>query len=208
MKKEIIILISSIIIALEIGFIIGYKSVKIPTPETIIKTEYIKGDVITEQILVKTPPVTIPPDTLNILEACIESGLYTEVFPHDTVFQTTHDTVTVIITDWATKKHYEQTLWDTDTTGTCAVNVDIQYNDLQNLSYTYTPVTKSTVQNTVIVKERTFQPIVGAGILTNSSYTISAGAMFRERYGIMASYQHPFTNSKDYTFGLQALFMF
>lgn len=200
MKKYIVYFIVACVLSL-LGFYAGYKSVKLPEP--IIKTEvkYVKGETVHDSITI-VKPVIIKPDTLDILAFCIESGLV----PKDTV--TVHDTVTLMIQDWASKKHYQQTLWDNDTTGTCTINMDLQYNTLQNLTYTYTPIITNTLTTEIIKKERIFQPIIGAGLTTNNNYLLSLGALYRERFGIMALYQHPFTGNKDYTLGIQALVMF
>lgn len=198
-QRNLVLLLLMGILSLLLGLFVGTKLTKEPEVKTVTEVRYIKGDTIVDSVYVDRP-VVVKPDTLDFLKACLEAGLV----PKDTVQLTIRDTI-MVLNDWASKKHYEQTLWSTDTTGTCTVAVDLQYNNLQNLSYQYTPVYRQT--STVVVKQRLFQPYVGAGISTSKDWLVSAGAIFHQHYGVMATYQQPF-GVKDPTIALQALYVF
>jgi hypothetical protein len=170
------------------GFFIG----KQREPEVITNTvtEYVELPPIHDTIPVPKPyKVVEPADTVDIIKKCIENGLFAELFPPrpDTVFVTKEDT-SAVIKDWATQRHYAETLFDIDTVGKCSINADVQYNRLSNLSYEFIPIQKQT--QTTIRTTRTFLPYVGAGLSTNATYSAQGGVFYKQDAGVAIQYNY------------------
>lgn len=180
------------VVLLAIGFFIGRKTVKIPKPETI--TEYITLPPIHDSIPYPKPVyVESPIDTAKIIQQCIADGIYQELWPTDTITINKNDT-TAIMADWATKRAYKEVLFDSDTLGNCSVDIDVQYNRIRSLEYTFVPVQKN-VNNTVY-QQKSFEPFVGVNGLFSTDGTrdfllgVNAGAYFKNKYGVNVQYQH------------------
>jgi hypothetical protein len=207
---KILIIIVVIILLFLGGFLVGRKTMKVKT-ETII--EYVQLPPIHDTIT-QFKPKYIPADTANIIEACIEKGLYTELFPwkHDTVF-TAKDT-TLILADWASRREYAETLFDTDTLGKLDVNIGIQYNRMDTLSYTFTPIQKQTT--TIIVKEPVFEPFLGGGLsvgidknkVATPGAAVQLGAFIKQNYGVSLQYQYMFGNIQNHVVTAEFLYKF
>lgn len=192
------------------GFLAGRKSVKIKT-ETIV--EYVQLPPIHDTIT-QFKPKYIPADTASIIETCIANGLYAELFPwkHDTVF-TYRDTL-LMLADWASRREYAETLFDIDTVGKLDINIGVQYNRMDTLSYVFTPIQK---QTTVIVeKERIFEPFLGGGISVGIDASKNAtpgagvqiGAFVKQNYGISLQYQYLFGNIQNHVVTAEFLYKF
>jgi hypothetical protein len=200
--KEIVTYIVVIVILLLIGFFIGRKTTE---GKVIIETEYITLPQIHDTISAPYPvEVKKPVDTVRIIQDCLKKGIYTELFPYkketDTVY-TSRDTAQIIY-DWASVRTYKETLFDTDTVGKCEIGVSIQYNRLDTVVYTYTPVQRQTT----ITKEkiRTISPFIGVGLSTSvaprgevgwhTSVDLEAGLFVKEKYGVGLEYQYEVLN--------------
>ena len=95
-----------------VGFYIGRKTVKIPKPKTVI--EYVEAEPI-HDTLYKTKPIAVkaPIDTDNIIRACIEDGIYKELWPKEKEFiAITKEDTTAIMVDWATERRYKETIFN------------------------------------------------------------------------------------------------
>lgn len=207
--KNILIGLAIVLICLAIGFFVG-RAVKKET--TKIEIRYEKGDPIHDTITVSGPvAVTEPIDTAKIIQQCIANGIYYELFPDKTVVDTQYIEITksdtsAILVDWATAKAYEEILFDLDTLGRCDISLSVQYNRLADLSYTYTPVQKTTTVTTI--KKKWFSPFIGVGIMTNPTDfanslmpSVNAGFFIKERYGVNLQYAR-YIKAKEHIIGL------
>lgn len=180
------------------GFLIGRYSIK---PQTITKTEYVKGDTIESIIEVEVPVKEYyPVDTTDIIKQCVKDGVYVHLFPKiiDTQYVIQEVDTLKILADWATKREYQETLFDADTLGTCKVKMDVQYNRLYNIEYSYTP-TQKVITNTITQIKR-FEPFVSFGVLSQPSVLGEVGFYAKEHYGISGLYQYD-TSLKKHYFG-------
>lgn len=186
------------------GFFTGRKTLN---AKEIIKTEYIKGDTIKETIFAPLPNnVERPIDTLNIIKKCIEDGIYQELWPNKVItkyINTTAEDTIKIVNDWATKRKYDELLFKSDTLGTCSVNVELQYNRLRFLNYSFEPVTKKIIEQKIKVKA--FSPFVGLGYITNPwdefddpLLNLTFGTFLKEKYGLQLHFMHKLNTNKDY----------
>jgi len=189
-----------------IGFFVGRKTVKIPSPNEVIK--YIELPPIHDSIPKPVPYfVTEPVDTLDIIKQCIADGIYAELWPTkvDTVKVPTTADTTAILADWATKRFYSTTLFSSDTLGTCIVDTEIQYNRMKYMKYEYKPKQKEVSTESYQIKA--FSPFIG---ITGTCPTdgrrdfligATAGAYIKEKFGIQASYQHSVYDNTAYVSG-------
>ena len=189
------------------GFFIGRSTIK---EIEIVRTEYIKGDTITNTIEKPIPDyIEKPIDTLNIIKDCIKNGIYQELWPEKLIteyIQTTSDDTLRIIQDWATKRTYEELLFQTDTIGTCNVKLELQYNRLKSVMYNYQPIIKKVVEEKY--KIRTFSPFIGIGYMTNPwdevknpLFNLNGGVFIKEKYGIQVNFMHMLKSKNDYVGG-------
>ena len=181
-----------VLVLLGIGFYAGRKTVKIPKPGTV--TEYITLPPIHDTIPDPKPYyVEKPIDTAGVIQQCIKDGIYQELWPEKIVEINNVDT-TALLADWATKRAYKEVLFDSDTLGNCSVDIDVQYNRIRSLEYTFVPVQKN-VNNTVY-QQKSFEPFVGVNGLFSTDGTrdfllgVNAGAYFKNKYGVNVQYQH------------------
>lgn len=187
MSKKKIWLIIGIVIGCALLFIGGiYVGKKTVPVKVITKTKYLPGEPI-HDVIDNPVPVYIakPIDTANLIKQCVADGIFSELFPEkiitDTLYLMKEDT-TKIMADWATKREYEETLFDVDTLGKLKINTYTQYNRLGSIDYTFTPVIKQ--QTTEIYNVRKFSPFVGAGLSTFPSYDAEVGFFYRESVGV------------------------
>jgi hypothetical protein len=172
-------------------FVLGFFTYKwTHKPEVITEIKYIKGETIHDSIPVPYPDIEyIEPDTVDVIKRALASGRFSALFPqaiHDTLLVTSTDT-SLVLHDWASLRHYKDTLLNDDTLGFLAVSADVQYNRMFNLGYTLTPVQK-TVTNEVKTKHR-YVPYLGAGIITNPAVVAQAG-LFIDNWGFAGQYQY------------------
>ena len=189
------------------GFFFGRDSVKI---KEIIKTEYIKGDTIRDTLYTPIPKyIELPIDTIDIIKACIKDGIYQELWPEKVITEyikvSVKDT-TKMLEDWATKRIYDETLFNHDTIGTCKIKMDVQYNRWNVINYKYIPVIKKINETKYHVK--TFSPFIGVGYLTNNYddirdplMTINGGFFIKEKYGFQLQVIHGLKSKNDYLGG-------
>ena len=208
--KEIVGYVAIIIILLLIGFFVGRKTTE---GKVTVETKYMTlppiHDTVPYPYLVE---VNKPIDTANIIQDCVKKGIYAELFPYkketDTVY-TNRDT-TQIVYDWASVRKYKETLFDIDTVGKCEVNISVQYNRLDTMIYTYTPIRRQTT----ITKEkiRTVSPFIGVGVSTSvapsgevgkhTSVDLEAGLFVKEKYGVGLEYQYEVLNGSHNVGGM------
>jgi hypothetical protein len=211
--KKILKYVAIVLGCLAIGFFGGRLTVK-EKVRTIVK--YISGPTVIGNVEMPKPQKETPPlDTLNLMKQIIKDGIYKELWPEEVVteyVEVTKDDTTAVLVDYATNRYYSETLFDSDTLGTCSVDFNVQYNRMTSLSYKYTPVIKqiTTTQD----KVKLFSPFVGVGGLVGMNGSdaiplakIDVGIFIKEKYGFEANYQHDFQNNINY-YGGTVLFKF
>ena len=212
---------SKAILAVALGaglFIGGYYTCKKTMPVKIVEhTVYEKLPPIHDSI---PYPVyiseTVPVDPARIIQQCVRDGVFTELFPErirtitDTLYLEKSDT-SQILADWATKRDYEETLFDRDTLGTMTVRTSVQYNRLGTLHYDFTPVRKLVTREIYTVRK--ILPFVGAGASTYPSVNAEAGLFWKQSWGFSVQgnyYLAPnrYAEAPQYDFGVKVLKMF
>ena len=186
------------------GFYVGRKTVK----EKVIKwTKYEKGKKI-EVFKDSLVPVYVnkPIDTTNVILAAIKSGNFNDLFPvrENIIYITKQDTSAVLL-DWMTERIYDELLFDIDTVGTERIKMKVQYNRLQAINATFTPVIKNVSEKEISVKR--FSPFAGGGITTSSEIAATGGLFFNDRYGVQAIYEYDWSIHR-HTAGLVLLYKF
>jgi len=215
MKTEVkyIIVAVVIVVIFLLGLYIGRKTVKVNES---VHTEYITLPPVHDSIPIEKPSKQVPPDTARIIEDCVKKGLYSELFPYKEVTDTVYTDVDTanILKDWATERFYAESLFDIDTVGKCDIDVQIQYNRLSSLKYTYTPIQKQS--NTVIIKEKTFEPFIGGGITIGvdrekkltEGVALQGGFYVKQKYGVSLQYQYLFGDIQNHEITGQFLYKF
>lgn len=208
--KDIVAYVVIIIILLLIGFFIGRKTTE---GKVTVETKYITLPPIHDTVPDPYPiEVKKPIDTASIIQDCVKKGIYVELFPYkketDTVY-TSRDTAQIVY-DWASVRKYKETLFNIDTLGKCEVDISVQYNRLDTMMYTYTPIQ----EQTTITKEkiRTVSPFIGVGVSTSvapsgevgkhTSVDIEAGLFVKEKYGVGLEYQYEILNGSHNVGGM------
>lgn len=213
-KWMVIAAIAVVILTWFAGFFIGRKTVKDPKPT--IVTEYIKGDDVHDTIVRPEPySVVMPFDTADVIKQCVRDGIYAELFPVRIItkyVEVTRDDTTTIMRDWAAKRTYKETLFESDTVGSCDVTVEVQYNRVRGIGYNYKPIYKTVTITRYDVKA--FSPFLGIG-LSGGPYSTSmdlggnimAGSFFKEKVGAYVQYTRMMGSKRD-IFSLGALYKF
>ena len=80
-----------------------------------------------------------------------------------------------IIADYIASREYAPVLFDSPQLGQLSLSATIQYNRLQDLSYTYLPVHKEITRYRVPV----FQPYVGASLSTFNQMSFAGGIFYK-----------------------------
>lgn len=189
-------------------FFLGRSTIKNPKQEVVV--EYVQGPTIHDTIKYPQPYAVIKPiDTVGIIQQCVKDGIYTELFPTKIITQyieVTKEDTSGILEDWASKRYYNETIFDIDTLGKCTVNTEVQYNRMIVIGFEYTPMIKTvTVTNYKIKK---FSPFIGLGAMLNPwdkeilpTMNASMGFFVNEKYGIQIQYQHMFNMKYDFIGG-------
>lgn len=111
-----------------------------PNPEPQTEIKYIKGDTIKDSIPIPVPDIKYK-DTI----------IYVELPPRIIYVDSSNvigiDTAE-LIKDYIATRNYVSDLFDNDTVGKLTVDIDVQYNELKRMDYTFVPMYKS-VTNTV-----------------------------------------------------------
>jgi hypothetical protein len=189
------------------GFFIGRSTIKVKEITTI---EYIKGDTIRDTLYYPKPYKEILPiDTLSIIKQCIKDGIYQELWPEKVIteyVEITKEDTSKIMKDWASKRLYNEKLFQNDSLGSCSVEAEVQYNRMRLIGYNYVPITKEITETKYLTK--TFSPFVGAGYVTNPwddvrnpIINLNGGIFIKEKYGIQLQLMHALKSKDDYIGG-------
>ena len=157
---------------LAIGFFLGRMNVR----EKEI-TKYVQGETIRDTITHLVPDTVYLAGELKYKYVYVPDTIYRDVPVVDR-----EATIATTIEDWNRTREYRKTLFDNDN-GKLAVDLLVQYNELQKLSYSFTPVQKQTT----IVKKRVFVPFISASYLANTTFSIGGG-FFYHGLGFRAEY--------------------
>ena len=202
--------IAVIIIAVLAIFGLGFYIGRAREPEVIIKEEikYVELPPVHDTLYRPKPyEVIVPVDSLNIIMQAKLSGLLAELFPNegkDTVYVTKEDT-TAVLKDWATERHYKETLFNSDTLGHFSFDATVKYNRLAKFDYTFVPMQKQT--ETTVKTTRKFLPYLGAGVDTNGGLMGQGGMFFSQDAGFAVQYRYDM-NTKNNSVGAMFLYMF
>ena len=152
------------ILLISLGFMAGRWALK-PTE----KIEYIYGETIHDTIhkpvpyLVEIPadPVLpMKPDTIKV--------------PGEPEYITQVVDTAQIIAEFMKMNSYKETLFDSDTLGIMVVDAQVQYNQLQKLGYSFTPVQKQITT----VKRKGFTPFLSVSANTLGYVGVGAGVYY------------------------------
>ncbi len=153
------------VICLFIGFIAGRQTVSIKEKEA---TRYVEGKTIRDTI------TNWKSDTVYKLgEVCYKYQYRTDTVYKDVPVVDRDETIKATIEDWNLKREYNRMLFNNEN-GKLSISLAVQYNELQKLSYSFTPIQKQTV----VRKERVFEPFVAASILGFDSFSVGGGFFY------------------------------
>jgi len=190
MDKYIRIILGTIILVL-IGFLLGRCTDEVKTVTTV---KYIKGKTITDSIKVPTLITeSIPAKPIYIIKSVIKDSVTVQVV----------DT-SEILKDWTIKRSYREVVLDNDTTGKLEINADVQYNRLQKLGYSFTPVEK--IIESTIVKNPKLELLGGVGATLNGALNCQVGIL-KNHLGVTYMYTRDNVNNRNYH-GLNVLFRY
>lgn len=146
-----------------IGFFLGRMNVR----EKEV-TKYVQGETIRDTI------THFIPDTVYFTREL----KYKYVYKTDTVYRDVpavdrDETIKATVEDWNLIRDYKRTLFDNES-GKLSVDLSVQYNELQRLSYSFIPMHKETV----IVKEKIFVPFISVSVLNLNSFAAGGGFFY------------------------------
>lgn len=185
----------SLIVVLII-FITGYNlGRKTFLPQTVREVRWISGHIIRDTIEKPVPyMVEVPSDPQYI---------YIEK-PGEPLMIDTN----AIIYDWMLKRQYEIMLINNDTIGMCKLYADVQYNQLQETRYEFTPITKIVDTETYTeTAPKLFIPFIMAGFSSNMMSSVGGG-LFIKDIGISYEYIHKFSDEKFDAHALKLIYKF
>lgn len=157
---------------LAIGFFLGRMNVR----EKEV-TKYIQGETIRDTITRFVPDTVYQAGELRYKYKYKTDTIYKDVPVIDR-----EETIAETIRDWNRTREYKKLLFDNEN-GKLSVALSLQYNELQRLSYSFTPLQKQTT----IVKKRVFEPIVSVSLLKLNSISIGGGFFYHD-FGFRAEW--------------------
>ncbi len=151
------------IVCLMIGFFLGRWSTEVKE-----NVRYVEGKTIQDTI------INWKADTVYLPGELRYKYVYNSDTIHKDVSVVDRDaTIKATVEDWNLVRDYKKTLFDNES-GRLSVDLAVQYNELQRLSYSFTPIQKQTV----IRKERVFVPFVSASVLDLDSFSFGGGFFY------------------------------
>lgn len=186
MKTKYIILIGVVILIA--GFFIGRA-----TTTSSIVTKYVKGETVTNSVNVPTPYNIYVPQIISL--------------------PTKHDTITVnkvkyvvekvdtakLIANYIQRKYYKTPLFDNNN-GKLIVESVIQYNSLDSMGYSFTPI----IKEVTVTKTKIFTPFLNASY-NSFGYYGAGGGIYIKNIGISGEYITNFID-KGFSIGLNIKF--
>ena len=145
------------------GFFLGRSSL-----EEKIVTKNVPGETIRDTIM------NFVPDTVYLAgELEYKYEYKTDTIYKDVPVIDREATIAATVEDWNRTREYKKLLFD-DESGRLDVALSVQYNELQKLSYSFTPMQRETT----IVKKKVFVPFVSASILDFNSASLGGGFFY------------------------------
>lgn len=202
-KKTICIII--VLLLVPIAFYIGRLSIN---TDPVI--EYVKGETIRDTVEIEklipnkeetpqNPSLPIKKNTIIEYRDISVDGKTKTVI--DTFSISSVDTF-AIIDNYIKKIYYNPVLFDDKEKGYLALDLSVQYNELKNLSYVFTPVH----QYQTIIKKRVFIPFA-SGTYSTLNYVGLGGGVFYHDLGFEYQYQIGYNGlSNGHSFGLKYKF--
>ena len=148
---------------LTIGFFLGRMNVR----EKEV-TKYVQDATIRDTIMYFIP------DTVRLSgEVHYKYKYKTDTIYKDVPVVDRDATIAATVEDWNLIRDYKRTLFNNES-GKLSVDLSVQYNELQRLSYSFTPMHKETI----IVKKRVFEPFVSASFHMNNTFSVGGGFFY------------------------------
>lgn len=172
-------------IGIIVGFICGRKNSN--TEQSI---QYIKGETIEKVVEISVPyKVEIPSKPIYIYKQA------------DTIFSThiAEIDTAAILSDWIAKRSYKHDLFDNQH-GKLSIDASVQYNKLNTLTYSFTPIHKEITS----IKKPVWTPYLSASYSTLNEIGIGGGVFYHD-IGIGARYVTDF-NKKGFALELKCKF--
>ena len=159
-------------VCLAIGFFFGRMNVR----EKEV-TKYVQGATIRDTI------THFVPDTVYLAgELRYKYKYKTDTVYMDVPVVDRDKTIKATLDDWNLIRDYKRTLFDNES-GKLSVDLSVQYNELQRLSYSFTPMHKEIT----IMKKRVFMPFVSISVLNLNSFS-AGGGFFYHDFGFRAEW--------------------
>ena len=162
MKK---ILIIYCVACLTVGFFLGRMNVR----EKEV-TKYVQGATLRDTITRFVPDTVYLAGELKYKYVYVSDTIYKDVPVIDR-----EATIAATVKDWNRTKEYNKLLFDNES-GKLSIAFSVQYNELQKLSYTFTPMYKEIT----IVKKRVFVPFISASVLDFNSVSVGGGFFYHD----------------------------
>jgi hypothetical protein len=181
-----------VVLVLALGFVLGRWQT---TPK--IKVEYIKGETKTDTIYSKE---LVPYEVLIPAKPVLPMKPDTVIINGKTEYKYYKVDTAAIIADYIKLNKYSKTLFDNGTEGKLVVGAEVQYNKLNKLDYSFTPMQKQTT----ITKQRLITPFLSVSYNT-FGYGGAGGGVYLNNVGIGLKYLSNLKGS-GYEFGLNYKF--
>lgn len=166
-----------VVLGLVIGCFIGFFIGRVKTVEKEV-VRYVKGETKTDTIFIHTP--------------------VKEVLTTDTLYLVERDTVKTLY-DFNLHRTYKETI--NNEYGKIDFTAGVQYNKLQNFTYSQTPIIKEVVRTIY----PTWQPFAGLNYNTFNEVSLSVGT-FYHNVGLEASYMRDFNQNQGFGIGIKYKF--
>ena len=173
------------IVLLALGFTLGRCTTK-----PIESIEYIKGETIRDSIPYPVPVLVEVPINPNLPLKRDTVRIESKVYISESV-----DTAQ-IIAEYIKRNTYAEVLFDRDSLGKLTVNAIVQYNQLQQLGYEFTPVTKKVT----VEKRKFFTPFIIGSANTLGMFG-AGGGLYINNFGLGAKYVTDFNRTGFEVFG-------
>lgn len=160
MKKILIVCCAACLV---IGFFFGRWS-------TVVKetVRYVEGKTIRDTITRFVPDTVYLAGELKYKYVYVPDTIYKDVPVIDR-----EKSIVETIKDWNKTRKYKKMLFDNES-GKLSVDLFVQYNELQCLSYTFTP----TCKETTMVKKRVFEPFISTSFGANNTLSMGGGFFY------------------------------
>ena len=120
---------------------------------------------------------TVVKETVRYVEGKTIRDTITRFVP-DTIYKDVpvidrEKSIVETVKDWNKTRKYKKMLFDNES-GKLSVDLFVQYNELQCLSYTFTP----TCKETTMVKKRVFEPFISTSFGANNTLSMGGGFFY------------------------------